>query len=121
MEKASTDTKFPDRIVVAITELVYNSWLLSGLQNEDMWTTFKNYIYSLINKEVIISYWSDICYELTTKLLTDLKCYDAPQLIIQDKQDRVEYNDSFLIISHNYNVRSNWDTNKLLFNFGHRK
>ncbi len=105
-KKASTDTKFPDRICVAITELVYNSWLLSGLQNEDMWTTFKNYIYSLINKDVIISYWSDICHELTTKLLTDLKCYDAPQLIIQDKQDKVEYNESFLVISHNYNIRS---------------
>jgi len=103
--QASNDTKFPDRINVAIVELIYNSWILSGLQNEDMWTTFKNYIYLLINKDVVVSYWSDICHELTTKLLTDLKCYDAPQLIIQDKSEKIEYNESLLIISHNYNVR----------------
>jgi len=101
---------FPIQMNIAIIELLYNSWILSGLQNEEIWTLFKNHIQMLINHhDGIVSYWSDICFELTAKILINSKCFDQPELIIQEgnsKQIRCN-NEDLLIINHNYRARRN--------------
>jgi len=97
---------FPEKQAVSIIELVYNSWILSGLQNDEIWKLFKDHINKLLNcHHGIISYWSDICHELTAKILINSNCFDPPELIIQkSKVNKIRCTNSqdLLIIKHNF-------------------
>jgi len=97
--------RFSESINVSIIELVYNAWMLCGLQNEEIWTMFKDHIYMLFHQHNgIISYWSDICYELTAKILINSQSFDPPELIIQKSKDnKIRCNNrDLLIINHNF-------------------
>jgi hypothetical protein len=50
-KKGSHENKFPERIHVAVVELLYNSWIFSGLQNEQTWLVFKQCIHDIFARD----------------------------------------------------------------------
>jgi len=46
--KPQNRTKIPERVNIGAVELLFNSWILSGLQDEELWEIFREtIIYSL--------------------------------------------------------------------------
>ena len=50
--QSGENAKYFDRISVGLVELLYNSWILSGLQNETLWGIFSSHLQKLVHKDM---------------------------------------------------------------------
>lgn len=50
--QTSTRVKTPERVNIAAVELMFNAWILSGLQDEELWALFKKVIYRVLHRSM---------------------------------------------------------------------